>query len=201
MKLRIYFRLGFTLVLLALVLWGLYAVGLIGNQSPAGISTTAVIRELRELDRLETASFTIEKIIDAGTAGNGIKEMLFGDRILLVAHGEVVAGFDLSELKDKDIKIEGKMITLALPPPAIYFSRLDNEATRVYDRKLGLLATGDKNLESEARLTAEKSIISAACKGGILNEASQNGRNQLSALLGSLGFTTISVNIPDGSCS
>src|SRR5437868_6321278 len=59
-------------------------------------SGTAVVKEMRQLSRLETATFTIEKIIDAGTNGSAINKFLFGDRILLIANGQVIAGFDLS---------------------------------------------------------------------------------------------------------
>lgn len=200
LHLRRYALFALVLLITGLVVWGLYSFGFIGRASPSNISTTAVVREIRELARFETASFTIEKIIDAGTPGNGIKEMLFGDRILLIAKGDATAGFDLSTMKDGNIVINGAVITLNLPAPIILTSRLDNDATRVYDRKLGLLTTGDKNLESVARATAEQAIKSAACTNGILVIASQNGRKQLSALLGSLGFTSVIINIPESGC-
>ncbi|MDO8610322.1 MAG: hypothetical protein Q7R95_07265, partial [bacterium] len=60
------------------------------NPSGTNINTsrTAVIKEMRNLQRIETASFTIEKIIDGGTSGNAFQQLLFGDKILLIAHGQ-----------------------------------------------------------------------------------------------------------------
>jgi hypothetical protein len=164
------------------------------------VSGTAVVKELRALKRLETASFTIEKVIDAGTNSNEFKEFFFGDRLLLIAQGEVIAGVDLENLSEKDIKIDKGTISLTLPKPEILISRLDSEKTRVYDRKLGLLTQGNKDLESKARAQAEQLIRGAACAERILDEASNNARIQLSALFKTLGFTTIIINIPEAGC-
>lgn len=163
-------------------------------------SSKTVIKELRTLNRLETAAFTIEKVIDAGTSGNRFQELLFGDRVLLIAHGEVIAGFDLSRLDDNAVSVDGDTLRLTLPPPQILITRLDSEETRVYDRQRGLLNRGDNDLESAARSEAEKLIREAACDGNILNEASKNGRAQLTTLFKALGFTTVIVTVPQASC-
>jgi hypothetical protein len=170
--------------------------------SPFGVrmSSKTVIKEMRALNRLETASFTIEKVIDAGTTGNRFQELLFGDRILLIAHGEVIAGFDMANLSEESLAVEGQTIRLSLPSPQILVTRLDSDETRVYDRRQGILSKGDKDLESAARLEAEKAIREAACQGGILNEASKNARSQLTALFKTMQFTTVVINIPSGIC-
>lgn len=163
-------------------------------------SRTAVVKQMRSLSRIETAVFTIEKVIDAGTTGGNIfQQFLFGDKILLIAHGQVIAGFDLSQVSDNDIKIEGKNVTIKLPPPQILVATLDNTQTKVYDRRQGLLSDND-GLESQVRQAAEGSIRQAACDAGILQQASDNGRKQLTALLTSLGFESITFEIPAGSC-
>src|SRR5687768_27092 len=105
-----------------------------GSQYTFTTSSQTVIKEMRKLNRLETASFTIEKVIDAGTNGNRFQQILFGDRILLIAHGEVLAGFDLSKLDEKDISIDGQTLRMTLPPPQILSTSLNAENTRVYDR-------------------------------------------------------------------
>ena len=164
------------------------------------VNQTAVIKEMRELSKFETASFTIEKIIEAGTNNNAFGDFLFGDQVLLVAHGEVVAGLDLSMLKDDAIKIKDKEIRAELPAPEILYVRIDNHQTRVYDRKQGILTKGDKDLESEARQAAEEEIRKAACQANILDQASGNARKQLTALFNTLGFTKIILVIPEASC-
>src|SRR5438128_2015826 len=96
-------------ILLLFVLLGIRAFRqALENKYTFTTNSQTVIKELRSLSRLETASFTIEKVIDAGTNGNQFQQILFGDRILLIAHGDVVAGFDLSTLTQKDISVEGQ---------------------------------------------------------------------------------------------
>jgi hypothetical protein len=160
----------------------------------------AVVKEMKDLDRLETAQFTIEKIIEAGTNGNEFKQFLFGDKILLIAHGDVIAGFDLSQVKADNIQIDGSTLKVDLPAPQILVVDLDNDQTRVYDRKQGVLTKGNKDLEAEARLAAEQEIQKAACSAHILDQATTNGRKQLTTLFKGLGYTTVILNIPNGSC-
>lgn len=171
-----------------------------GSPFNTRMSSQTVVKEIRNLNRLETASFTIEKVIDSGTTGNRFQELLFGDRILLIAHGEVIAGFDLSKLPEENIIVDGQTIRMTLPSPQILVTRLDSDETRVYDRRQGLLSKGERDLESNARLEAEKAIREAACQGGILNEASKNARSQLTALFKTLQFTSVVIEIPSGSC-
>lgn len=163
-------------------------------------SSETVIKEMRALNRLETASFTIEKVIDAGTSGNQFQQLLFGDRILLIAHGQVVAGFDLSKLSENSVTLNGTTLHVTLPPPQILSVSLDSDETRVYDRRQGLLSKGDKDLESEARAHAETIIKQTACQGNILTEASKNARTQLTALFKTFGFMTVILEIPQGKC-
>lgn len=162
---------------------------------------TAVVKEIQKLQRLETASYTIEQIIDAGTQGNRFQEFLYGDRILLIANGQVVAGFDFAKIQPQDIQVQGQTIVIRAPAPEILYTRLDNSKTRVYDRNQGILTKGEKDLESAARSEAELSIRNAACEAGVLDTAEENGRKQLTALLTALRFQDITINIPKGSCN
>lgn len=177
-------------------------------------SSGSVVKEMRQLNRLETAQFTMEKIIDAGYQGNFFQNILYGDRILLVAHGEVTAGFDLSQLDEDDVKIKVAAreapddtssqtiywLTITLPPPQIFHSILDNEKTRVYDRRTGFLAKPDKDLESTARAQAESALRSEACEAGILKEASDNAQSQLGHIFQAAGFGEVRIIIPEGEC-
>lgn len=195
--------LAFSLIGILSIVWLLFQSPLFSvfeNNKYDIKSASSVVTRMKALNRLETASFTIEKIIDAGTAGNRLQQVLFGDRLLLIAHGEVIAGFDLSQMSEDDIKIIDDTMTIILPKPQILFTSLDNEKTRVYDRQKGLLTTGDKDLESEARIEAERVIRSAACSAEILETASQNAREQLGALFSAAGFTSVTIAIPQADC-
>jgi len=164
------------------------------------VKDTAVVSEIKSLNRWETAQFSVEKVIDSGSSGNAFQQFLFGDKILLIAHGSVVAGFDMSALTSKNVKISGQTIVVTLPAPEVLSTSLDESQTRVYDRQKGLLTPSDTNLESTARAQAVTDIHQAACSEGILNTASDNAKKQLTPILSSFGFTSITINIPQGSC-
>ncbi len=172
-----------------------------GGSITVHLDRPAVIKQIRSLARLETASYTMEQIIDAKTNETGaLEKFLFGDKLLLVAHGQVIAGFDLSQMSEADVKIENKSVRLTLPQPQILTTALDNSKTRVYNRSQGIFKRNDTELEAKARAEAEKSILKAACEGGILDTASENAKRQITALLQGLGFETVTLSIPKGEC-
>jgi hypothetical protein len=150
-----------------------------------------IVHEVQELARLETMQYTVEKVIIAET-GQGPFGFLFGDRLLLVAHGVVIAGVDMSKLEAEDLWIEnaGKVV-MRLPESEIFITSLDNEKSYVYDRDTGLLTHGDVNLEATARMAAEEEIERAALEDGILAQAQLNAENYLYRMMRSLGFPNV----------
>ena len=195
-----YFIISLT-VLAIVVLLALFLVKKNLFTTQETTNRAAVIKQIQSLSRLETASYTIEKIIDKGSSGgNAIQRLLFGDKILLIAHGQANAGFDLELVSEKDIFVDGKNLRVKLPKPQILTVTLDNTKTRVYDRQRGILTTNEKDLETQARIEAEKSIRDAACQGNILQQAADNARKQLTATFYSLGFETVTIEIPSSTC-
>lgn len=179
--------------------WKLTQQPKLGQQT--SINTSAVIKELQELNRLETASFTVEKIVDTGTTSDGIKEFLFGDRLLLIAHGTVIAGIDFSKIESTDISIIEKKLTIKLPPAEIFINSLDESKTHVYDRQTGILTKANKGLESQARENAQESIRRAACEGNILQMANESAAKQIKTLMLNVGFIDVMVVTSQGDCS
>ena len=150
-----------------------------------------IVHEVQELARLETMQYTVEKVIIAET-GQGPFGFLFGDRLLLVAHGVVIAGVDLEKLDPEDLWIdEAGQVVLRLPESEIFITSLDNEKSYVYDRDTGLLTHGDVNLEATARLAAEEEIERAALEDGILAQAQLNAENYLYRMMRSIGFPDV----------
>lgn len=154
-------------------------------------SRATVIRAVRSLARLESVAYSIEKVIVAEEK-QGPFGFLFGDRLLLVAHGDVIAGVDLGRMQEGDVEVlsDGRVV-VTLPPAEIFVATLDNEKTFVYDREVGILSRGDVNLESAARQAAEVEIRRAAVEDGILELAQRNAENTLTQLILSLGFEDV----------
>jgi hypothetical protein len=168
------------------------------NPTPTIIpDPVTIVHELRPLARLETMQYSIEKVITAET-GQGPFGFLFGDRLLLVAHGTVIAGVDLDKLGRDDIQVgaDGTAV-ISLPPSEVFITALDNEQTYVYDRDVGLLRKGDIELESAARLAAEQEMLKAAIEDGILEQAQTNAENYIYRLLRSLGFADVTFAVQE----
>jgi hypothetical protein len=146
-----------------------------------------IIHGVRSLARLETIQYSIEKVITAET-GQGTFAFLFGDRLIFVAHGVVIAGVDLSKLQPGDLQVQNNVLYVRLPEPEIFVATLDNEKSYVYNRDTGALTHGDVNLETTARRAAEDEIRAAALEDGILQQARQNAESYMTRLLLELGY-------------
>ena len=154
------------------------------------------INEIRALARLETIQYSVEKVI-TGQTGGGTFDALFGDKILFVGHGTVIAGIDMEKLRPEHMRFENGVLTVTLPPAEIFIAALDNEKSYVYNRDTGLLARPDPNLETLVRQSAEQEILKAALEDGILDQAQINAEAYLFKFFSALGFpNTIFVNNP-----
>lgn len=149
-----------------------------------------VIHEIRSLARLETIQYTVEKVITAETNQNAFG-FLFGDKLLFVAHGVVIAGVDLSKMGPQDLRAQGKVLYVRLPAAEVFVATLDNQKSYVYDRTTGIFSQGSKNLETSARQAAEQEILKTAIDDGILTTAQKNAEDYMSRLLRDLGFEDV----------
>ena len=149
-----------------------------------------IIHEVKTLARLETIQYSVEKVITAEIGQNEFG-FLFGDKLLFVAHGSVVAGIDLAKMNPESIWFEGKYLYVDLPEPEIFMVDLDNEKSYVYDRETGLLSKGDLNLETQARQLAEKEIQKAAVDDEILAQAEKNAEYIMQRIFEGLGFEDV----------
>jgi hypothetical protein len=186
-----------TILLGGLIVWLTTGVGLLrllrsySGASLFHIDQPTIVRQIQQLQRLETVSFSMDKIISGEHDNPYLPKFLISDRLLLVVHGDVIAGVDLSQLQSQDVSIQGKTIAIRVPKSQILVTNLDNSKTRVYSRDTGLFSSPDPNLETEVRQEAVRQLQAAALQGNILNTADDNARSTLSALLRSLGFTTV----------
>lgn len=145
------------------------------------------INEIRALARLETIQYSVEKVI-TGETGGGTFATFFGDKILFVGHGTVIAGIDMEKLAPEHMRYENGVLTVRLPPAEIFIATLDNEKSYVYDRETGLLTKPDPNLETLVRQKAEEEILKAALEDGILEQAQINAEAYLFKFFAALGF-------------
>jgi len=174
-------------------LWNRFAGYVTGRTTRFDVSSPTVVEKIRQLSRLETVVYSLDKIVEGDRENAYLPGFLAGDKLLLVAHGEVIAGIDLAQLKWDDVQVNGDAVKVKLPASQILSTRIDNGRTRVYSRTTGLLVAADPNLESEVRQTAEQQIGQAALDDGILDKARINAKASVTALLYGLGFRTVAV--------
>ena len=205
---------GFFVFLLALIL-GAVALGVFvhnvtsgplgrvaslisGRASTFDTSVPTIVEKIQRLSRLESVVYSLDTVVEGAHSSPVFPDLLAGDRLLLVVHGESIAGIDLNKLKPEDVHIQdigtGRAIRVNLPPSELFVTTLDNQHTRVYVRTTGLLVAADPNLESDTRARAQDQLQKAALADGILDAARKNAKATITTLLYSVGFAQVDVS-------
>lgn len=156
------------------------------------------IQGLKSQAELSTVEQTAIAEIYNETLPEGWLDDLLGtkEQILILAYGQVRAGFDLEKIKEENLWTDGTSVRLVLPAPKILNSSLDFERTRIiyYENNL-IFDDNNPNLQGEALAQAKKAIEKAALEAGILNQANDFGQLYFENFLYSLGFTDVEVVI------
>jgi hypothetical protein len=189
-----------TVILIGALVWlstGLGLLHLLGmlhdGKTKINVDQPTVVHQIQQLQRLETVSYTMDKIISGEHGNDYLPKFLAGDRLLLVVHGEVVGGISLAGLQAGDVQVQGQKVSIHLPAAEVLSTRIDNARTRVYSRDTGLFSSPDPNLESEVREEAERQLLQAALQDGILKLAADNARNTISGMLKGFGFHEVDI--------
>jgi hypothetical protein len=161
------------------------------------VSAPMVIEKVQRLNRMESIVYSLDTVVEGDKSNPVLPDALAGDRILMIVHGQTIAGVDMSQMKPEDVQIteagSDRSIKLTLPPSQVFLTTIDNAHTRVYARDTGLFVAADPNLESETRTKAQQQLQTAALSDGILDAASKNARTTVTAMLEGLGFEHVEV--------
>jgi len=155
------------------------------------LSQPTVVDRIQKLQRLESVVYTMDKIVTGEKESSILPDFLVGDRLLLLVHGEVIAGIDFQALKPSDVQVKCKQVRVHLPQAEVLVTKLDSSKTRVYSRQTGWLVPTDPNLESQVRQDAEMDLRRSALADGILQKAQDNARSTITSLMQSMGFDEI----------
>jgi hypothetical protein len=175
---------------------GRIAAALTQRPETFNTSVPSVVEKIQKLNRLETVVYSLDSVVEGAKTSPVFPDALAADRILLVVHGQSIAGIDLAKLKPEDVRIDAgdaRSIHVALPASELFVTTLDNDHTRVYARTTGLLVPADRDLESDTRAKAQQQLQAAALADGILDAARKNARATVTTLLYGLGFTRVDV--------
>ena len=177
---------------------GRLAALVVGRTTTFDTPVPVVVERIQKLSRLETVVYSMDTVVEGEHTSPLFPDVLAGDKILLVVHGQAVGGVDLGKLRPEDVRIDeggdGRSIHMTLPASELFAATLDEEHTRVYARSTGLLVPMDKDLESDTRAKAQGQLRAAALADGILDAARKNARATVATLLYGLGFTRVDVN-------
>ena len=198
---------GFVALLVIIVLTALLAREYLNNASrlwtpptptaptvtpaPAPSVTITSIRGMAELATVEyqaMAEVPNERVPDDVRKYLGVKE-----QILLIAYGDVRAGFRLEKLTESDLWADGSRVQLHLPAPEILSISIDHKRSHVVTYQGSLLLSHDVNLEKDTLGIAEGAIEQAAIDAKLLENAGQYGQLFFENFLRSLGFTEVKV--------
>jgi hypothetical protein len=174
--------------------WNEFAAKITGRSLAIDTSLPTVVNKIQRLQRLETVVYNMDKVVEGSRENEYLPDFIAGDKLLLVVHGQTVAGIDLSHLQPSDIQVHDRAIHVHLPQPEIFTTTLDNAKTRVYSRETGLFVAADPNLETEVRAKAQQDLQQSALADGILNTAHKNASATLTTMLLGLGFEQVQVD-------
>lgn len=157
-------------------------------QSPAQRNTAVFLRNIQTLNQLVTIQHRLEKVVVLEDPPTGRLALIAGDnRVILVAHGVVKAGVDLSQIREQDLKWRGTNLVMRLPPSQITDVYLDEQRTQVIEHKTGFLRRFDVQLPDLARQQALQDMRRAAREFGILQDADQRARLSIQKFLEPMG--------------
>ncbi len=192
---------GTTLILALLLVVVSLAAGagltLLIRDDTGGGDPQPLLLGIRQLNELATVEYTAQALVTEEENPEifdvlPLPDWVRGEKLLLVAVGEVEAGIDLGELEPDDVRIVGETVIVDLPDARILGSSLDEDKTRLYDRDRGLFKIrGNDELIEDARREAEDRIVETARENDILEKAQNNAEDSIRVLVTSLGYERV----------
>lgn len=189
----------FALLAILLLLYGpLAKVGLLPSLSsllrggePRIEDTPVIIQQIKNIAQMFTQTFYDEYVYDTGV----IRTPLFNQdkRLIFIAKGEVISGFDLSELSEKSIIRRGKSIVVKLPPARILDVVINPSGFETFIEQGEITFEESKKFHEDARRIFDRN----ARDKGILKNSAEQGRQMLEKFFRLLGFESVDIIIPE----
>lgn len=162
-----------------------------------------VLKAVTDMHEYKAATGSFQVIVDLEKDTKYVPAVLKGERTLFVAVGSVDATVDFTHLGTESVAVspDRHAATLTIPHALLTGARIDPAKSYVANRNRGLLdrigSVFSDNPTSEKALykAAEAKIADAAAADNSLRtRAEENTRQMLTSLLGSLGYTSVTVN-------
>jgi hypothetical protein len=166
-------------------------------------SNPALLQSLQKLNEYRAARANLEQVVDVEEDAKLVPSFVKGERIVLVAAGEVDARVDFRNLGPRSLQVsqDRTEAVITLPAPQLTPARLDLARTRVIEHDRGVLdragelfGDGGADDERQMLLLAQRKLdVAAAADPALLPTAERNTRAMLERLARGLGFERVTV--------
>lgn len=159
------------------------------NKLPDPVETVAALQNLKNL---ATVEYTVTKVVKVDDNLAWYKP---GDRkILITCEAKIKAGINLEEIREEDISISGKSISIHLPQPKILTVNMPPDKIKVAYSNVGIFRDEFSADERNALVTqAEKQMWAAGEALGMIGQAKLNTQTFLNSFLIQLGFDKVTL--------
>ena len=164
---------------------------------PLEIDPTAnVVEHIRKISEFTTACYYEEYVIQhKKPASNNamLNRIMTTPEIVLMAKGQVRAGFDLSKLSADDMSFSGDTLRVVLPAPEIF-----DVITNPSDYDIFVEQGGWTHEEiTELQIDGRERVLANAMEDNILQKADSIGRERLTNLFQTFGFGVVELTSDD----
>jgi hypothetical protein len=181
---------------------------LLADLNPFGTETRdrsqpALLRSLQRLSEYRAARANLQQIVDIEEDAKLVPSFVKGERVVMVAVGEVDATVDFRRVGPRSLRVsdDRREVVITLPAARLAPARLDLARSRVIDHDRGLidrtgdmLGDGGADEERQLLLAAQRKLDAAATADrDLLPTAERNTAQMLRRLARGLGFERVTV--------
>jgi len=160
-------------------------------QQPRIDETPVIIQQVKNITQMFTQTFYDEYVYDTGIIRTPLLKL--NKRLIFIAKGEVISGFDLSDLSEKSIIRREKSIVVKLPPARILDVIINPSGFETFIEEGEITFEESKKFHEDARRIFDRN----AREKGILKNSAEQGRQMLEKFFRLLGFETVDIIIPE----
>lgn len=149
--------------------------------------TPIIVKEIRSLGQLITATYYDEVVVDSTVKHPFPQLPITDDRIVIIARGKVLAGYDLKLLNAADVKVSKDTVRMHLPAVKILDVIINPADYETFEEK------GKWKPESvtAVKMSARRKIIEDAGRKNLIESAGVKGRAVLEDFLKGAGFGVV----------
>ena len=163
----------------------------------------ALLQSLQRLDSYHAARANLQQVVDVEKDAKNVPSFIKGERIVMVASGDVDATVDFSRIGPEALRVSAdrREVVITLPAARLSPARLDLARTRVVEHDRGIIdRTGDllgedsANQDREILILAQRKLDAAArADRNLLPTAERNTAQMLRQLATGLGYQKVTV--------